>query len=85
MDQWVDETYEANALASLDRALLLMGVHRGFRRSELVALDVADVEFVDQGFVARFGATKTDQAGKRTTKGLPKATPRRCSVEAIEV
>ena len=34
-----------------DKALLLMGFAGGFRRSELVALNVEDIELVRQGMV----------------------------------
>ena len=39
-----------------DKALLLIGFAGGFRRSELVAIDHADIEWVRQGEVAIHGA-----------------------------
>ena len=83
MVQWVDETYQAETLRARDHAILLVGFAGAFRRSELVGLDVADVEFVDQGLVASLGATKTDQAGEGAIRGIPKATPKWCPVEAM--
>ena len=44
-----------------DRALLLVGFAGAFRRSELVALTVEDVQFVKQGVVVHLNASKTDQ------------------------
>jgi len=44
-----------------DRALLLMGFAAALRRSELVALDVADLEFDDQGILLTIASSKTDQ------------------------
>lgn len=44
-----------------DRALLLVGFAAGLRRSELVALDVEDVEFTAEGMVLTIRRSKTDQ------------------------
>jgi site-specific recombinase XerD len=44
-----------------DRALLLLGFGGAFRRSELVALDVADIEFTDDGLRVTIRKSKTDQ------------------------
>jgi hypothetical protein len=44
-----------------DRALLLLGFAGGFRRSELVGLDCADIEFVRQGFIITLRHSKTDR------------------------
>jgi integrase len=44
-----------------DRALLLPGFGDAFRRSELVALDVADLEFTDDGLPVTIRRSKTDQ------------------------
>jgi integrase len=46
-----------------DRALLLVGFAGALRRSELVALDVADLEESAEGFIIRIGRSKTDQEG----------------------
>ena len=42
-----------------DRALLLVGFAGALRRSELVSLDVADVQFVSEGAIIRYGALKS--------------------------
>lgn len=47
-----------------DRALLLLGFAGAFRRSELVALDVEDLEEVDQGLLVQVRRSKTDQEGQ---------------------
>ena len=47
-----------------DRALLLLGFSGAFRRSELVALDVADVEETDDGLRITIRHSKTDQEGR---------------------
>jgi integrase len=50
-----------------DRALLPLGFAGAFRRSELVALDVADLEETDDGFKIVIRRSKTDQEGHGTT------------------
>jgi len=50
-----------------DRALLLLGFGGAFRRSELVALDVADIEFTDDGLRVTIRRSKTDQEGQGAT------------------
>ena len=54
-----------------DRALLLVGFAGGFRRSELVSLDAADVSQTDDGLVIRVRRSKTDPEGKGTAVALP--------------
>jgi site-specific recombinase XerD len=46
-----------------DRAILLLGFAGAFRRSELVALDVGDLEFCDGGMRVHIRRSKTDQEG----------------------
>jgi site-specific recombinase XerD len=50
-----------------DRALLLLGFAGAFRRSELVALNVADVEEVPEGLRVTIHRSKTDQEGAGKT------------------
>ena len=50
-----------------DRALLLLGFAGAFRRSELVALDVADIEVVAEGLRVTIRRGKTDQEGQGAT------------------
>jgi integrase len=54
-----------------DRALLLVGFVGAFRRSELVALEVQDLEWSDAGVKVRLRRSKTDQAGSGRVLGLP--------------
>jgi site-specific recombinase XerD len=46
-----------------DRAIILVGFAGAFRRSELVALDVADIEFTPEGALINIRRSKTDQEG----------------------
>jgi hypothetical protein len=50
-----------------DRAVLLLGFAGAFRRSELVALDVADLQETDDGFRVLIRRSKTDQEGHGET------------------
>ena len=54
-----------------DRALLLVGFAGGFRRSELVGLDHADIEHVGQGVIVTLRRSKTDQKGAGRKIGIP--------------
>lgn len=54
-----------------DRALLLLGFAGAFRRSELVALDVSDLDLDPEGLRVRIRRSKTDQEGRGTIKGIP--------------
>jgi integrase len=67
-----------------DRALLLIGFAGGFRRSELVALDCADVETVRQGLIVTIRRSKTDQEGAGRKLGIPHGRTRHCPVAALE-
>lgn len=50
-----------------DRALLLFGFAGGFRRSELVGLDVADLEAAGDGLRVTVRRAKTDEEGRGHT------------------
>jgi site-specific recombinase XerD len=50
-----------------DRALLLLGFAGAFRRSELVALDVTDLQFCEDGLQVCIRKSKTDQEGEGAT------------------
>ncbi len=54
-----------------DRALLLLGFAGAFRRSELVGLNIGDVEFTDEGIVVHLRRSKTDQEGQGRKIGIP--------------
>ena len=54
-----------------DKALILVGFAGGFRRSELVALDFEDLEFVREGVKIFVKRSKTDQSGEGMTKAIP--------------
>lgn len=67
-----------------DRALVLLGFAGGFRRSELAALAVEDLEDVDEGMDVRIRRSKTDQAGKgRTVLVCLAPAAKDCPVRAL--
>ena len=67
-----------------DRALLTMGWFGAFRRSELVALDIADVTKEREGLVVAVRRSKRDQEGRGAEKGIPYASnPALCPVRAL--
>lgn len=67
------------------RALLLLGFAGAFRRSELVALDVADFQFTRAGLVVTIRRSKTDQTGEGMQKGIPNgSTADTCPVRAVK-
>ncbi len=67
-----------------DRALLTLGWSSACRRSELVALDVRDVEVQHEGLLVHVRRSKGDQEGKGYDKGVPYASaPTLCAVRAL--
>ncbi len=57
-----------------DRALLLFGFAGAFRRSELVALEVADLAFEPEGVRVTIRRSKTDQEGRGHEIAIPRGT-----------
>jgi len=56
---------------SKNRALILIGFAGGFRRSELVAIQFEDIDFVPEGVKIFIKRSKTDQSGEGMIKGIP--------------
>lgn len=54
-----------------DRAILLVGFAGAFRRSELVALDSADLKFQAEGLLATLRRSKTDQEAEGCHIAIP--------------
>ncbi len=54
-----------------NKALLLIGFAGGFRRNELISLNIEDLEFVFEGLKINIKRSKTDQFGEGFTKGIP--------------
>tara|TARA_B110001452_G_C15154183_1_gene401643 strand:+ start:63 stop:1019 length:957 start_codon:yes stop_codon:yes gene_type:complete len=54
-----------------DKSIILVGFSGGFRRNEIVSLDVEDLDFVYEGLKITVRRSKTDQFGEGFTKGIP--------------
>ncbi len=68
-----------------DRAIVLLGFAGAMRRSELVALDIADLELTKDGFVMMLHRSKTDQTGKGRKIGIPFGQHKEtCPVRAVQ-
>jgi site-specific recombinase XerD len=65
-----------------DRALLLVGFAGAFRRSELVALDVADIEETETGLLVAIRGSKTDQEREGATIAIARGDVA-CPVKAL--
>ncbi len=78
------ETCEGDAKGLRDRALLLVGFASALRRSELVALNVGDIEFVPEGLILNILRSKTDQQGEGRRIGIPYAKGDHCPVKSIQ-
>ncbi len=71
--------------AGIGQRRLLVGFAAALRRSELVALDVADVVARSEGLVVNIRRSKTDQEGAGRKVGVPYGSnPRTCPVRAVE-
>jgi integrase len=67
-----------------DKSLLLVGFAGGFRRLELIGLNVEDLAFVRQGMIITLRHSKTDQEGQGRKLGIPFGRSKHCPVKATE-
>ncbi len=67
-----------------DRALLLVGFAGAFRRSELVAIDFEDLEWVPADVAITIRRSKTDQEGRGRKVSIQRSHPALCPVQALE-
>lgn len=79
------DTLDDRLISIRDRALLLVGFAGAFRRSELVALNVQDVEFSARGLLVTLRRSKTDQTGEGQVIGIPYGSVQEtCPVRALQ-
>lgn len=77
-------TLEPTLAGTRDRAVITVGFGGGFRRSELVSLDVEDVAFVIDGLELTLRKSKTDQQGEGVKIGVPYGSnPATCPVRSL--
>lgn len=68
-----------------DQALILLGFAGAFRRSELIALEVADLRFSEDGISVWLRRSKTDQEGVGRWVGIPYGQQNEtCPVRAVQ-
>lgn len=73
-----------NLMGIRDRALLLLGFATAYRRSELVAINVKHITFVDEGLIIEQTRSKTNQEGLLVKTPVPFAEIKdRCPVRAV--
>lgn len=65
------ENRQKSPAATRDRAILLLGLAGGFRRSEISALRMEDIRFVEEGMIALLRRSKTDQEGEGHKVAIP--------------
>lgn len=71
-------------LGKRDRALLLVGFTGAFRRSELIGLNIEDLEETRDGMVVHIRRSKTDPEGEGRKLGIPRGVDRAtCPIRAI--
>jgi site-specific recombinase XerD len=69
-----------------DRALILLGFAGAFRRSEMVRLDVEDLDFSRDGMTVTLRRSKTDQEGQGRKVGIPYGSnPETCPVRVLQM
>ena len=66
-----------------DRAILLLGFAGALRRSELVGLEVEDLEETTNGLIVTIRRSKTDQEGEGQKVGIPYGRRGTCPVQAV--
>jgi len=65
-----------------DRALTLLGFAGAFRRSELVALDVSDLQETEAGLIVTIRRSKTDQEGQGRMVAIVRGSIA-CPIQAV--
>lgn len=63
-----------NMIAVRDKCLLLIGFSAALRRSEIVGINIQDIQQVPEGLVLRLSKSKTDQEGAGRRLGIPFAS-----------
>jgi len=79
----VIDTIPPSRAGTRNRALFLVGFAADLRRSELAALQLEDIEDVDEGLIVTITSSKTDQTSQGDIIGIPYgAHPPTCPVRA---
>ncbi|MEV5210892.1 site-specific integrase [Micromonospora sp. NPDC053740] len=80
------DTLDISTLAGVrDRALIVVGFALGARRSELAALNIADLAFTDHGLQIAIRRSKTDKESVGRSTALPYTSrPATCPVRTMQ-
>ena len=68
----INQEIEPDIKKLRNKTILLIGFSGGFRRNEIVSLDLEDIEFVFEGVKITIRKSKTDQFGEGMVKGIPR-------------
>jgi integrase len=80
------ESLPNNLMGLRDKALLLVGFLGAFRRSELVSLNVDDLDFQPEGVVITLRRSKTDQEGEGRRIAIPVGEHHQtCPISALQM
>ncbi|MGN6107752.1 MAG: site-specific integrase [Kofleriaceae bacterium] len=80
-------TFKPDTLDGLrNRAILLVGWAGAMRRSEIVGITIAQIEWQEEGVVITLGRSKTDQEGKGQIVAIARGKrPETCPVRALQL
>jgi len=67
----IDQQNKEDIKKFRDRSIILIGFSGGFRRNEIVSLNLDDLDFVQEGLKINIRRSKTDQFGEGFIKALP--------------
>lgn len=67
-----------------DAAIITLGWASALRRSELVSLDVEDLDISENGIILTVRKSKTDQEGSGSKIGIPRSNDANCPVATVE-
>jgi site-specific recombinase XerD len=78
------KTFRSGLRSLRNKAIILLGFAGGFRRSEIVALNVSDLAFEDGVLRVTLRRSKPDQKGEgRTIVIMPGEKPESCAIAAV--
>ena len=85
LKEWIRALPSATATDQRTKALLLLGFTGAFRRSELVALEVEHLRFLEEGLTVLYFGSKTNQYGEQEEKAIFYCPdPALCPIRAVQ-
>lgn len=80
----INSICDSTIIGIRDAAIITLGWASALRRSELVALDLDDLDISGKGIIVRVRRSKTDQEGEGALIGIPRSHDDCCPVVAVE-